>query len=230
MHTHRKVKQLPSLKVQFLILRTLPSTLAVSILTCKQLIVIIGVNKYVIINRINFYWPFFVGPDMEQKRSLIRRGMIRHGIFRMQINRNSSIVQQVLTAYACNSSPHNLEMKVKFVSELGHDGGGLWRELVGCFGDKFAFQHMEGSVEKIPILGPVHGIITMLVDLSRTHILTGYFPVFLVYFLKPCRTCGIDSIADDDLLSSFYNFMDTFKADTLRNCAAGCNSSLFQQN
>ena len=40
----------------------------------------------------------------------------------------------------------------------------------------------------------------------------------------------INSIADDDLVSSFYNFVDTFEADALRNCAAGCNStSSFQQ-
>ena len=104
----------------------------------------------------------------------------------MQINRNSSIVQQILTAYACNSL-HSLEMKVKFVSELGHDGGGLWRELVGCFWDEFACKHMEGSVEKSPIVGLAHEIITILVDLSHTHIflLATFLSVFLVYFLKP---------------------------------------------
>lgn len=49
-------------------------------------------------------------------------------------------------------------MKVKFVAEQGHDGGGLRRELVGSFWDELSCKHMEGSKEKVPILGPARGI------------------------------------------------------------------------
>ena len=64
---------------------------------------------------------------------------------------------------------------------------------------------------------------------SHTYILTGYFPVCLSHVFSKALTRGINSIADVEL-SSFYNFVDTFKADALRICAAGYNcSSWFQQ-
>ena len=119
----------------------------------------------------------------------------------MQINRNSSIVQQILTAYACNSL-HSLEMKVKFVSELGHDGGGLRRELVGCFWDEFACKHMEGSVEKIPTVGPAHGIDYYHVGRFISHTYSYWLLSCLSRVFSKARTRGINSIADDDLLSS----------------------------
>ena len=83
---------------------------------------------------------------MEDERRKIKRGMMRKGIFRMQVDRNGrlSIPQQVVATYAQNPSLHNLEMKIKFSVEQGQDGGGLRRELVGCFWDELACKHMEG--------------------------------------------------------------------------------------
>ena len=149
-----------------------------------------------------------MGPsDVEDCRSQLRRGTIKWGIFRMQIDRSSSIVQYALTAYALNSPLYNLEMKVRFVAEQGHDGGGLQRELVGCFWDELACKHMESSREKVPILRPAQGIDYYHVGrfISHTYVLTGYFPICLTHVLSKALTCGIDSATDDDLLSSFYN-------------------------
>ena len=89
--------------------------------------------------------PIFVGPsDMEEERSRIRRRMMVRGIFRLMIQREASIVQQVLQAYINNPTLHDLEMKVKFVVERGQDGGGLRRELVGCFWDEFSQKFIIG--------------------------------------------------------------------------------------
>ena len=77
-------------------------------------------------NYADFCSPFFIGPsDMDEQRSSIRRRTMVQGIFRMQVDRSCSIVDQVLSAYAQNASLHNLEMKVKFTGEQGHDGGEL---------------------------------------------------------------------------------------------------------
>ena len=145
------------------------------------------------------------------------------------MDRNSSIVQQVVTIYAHNASLHNLEMKVKFAVEQGHDGGGLRRELVGCFWDELASKHMEGSREKVPIVGP-QGVDYYQVGrfVSHAYILTGFFPVYLSRVFSKALTCGIESVTDDDLLSSFYNFVEPFEGDALRQCATGCDNSMFQ--
>ena len=174
-----------------------------------------------------------MGPsDMEDERSKIRRGMIRRGIFRMQVDRGGSISQQVVATYAQNASLHNLEMKIKFSVEQGQDGGGLRRELVGCFWDELACKHMEGSTEKVPILGPGQGIDYYHVGrfVSHTYILTGYFPICFSRVFTKALICGENTITDDELLSSFYNFVDSFEADALQRCAsAGCDDGTFQQ-
>ena len=68
---------------------------------------------------------------MDSERSAIKTRMITRGIFRLQVQRGSDIVPQVLTAYSVNDTLHTLEMKVKFKVEKEHGGGGLGRELVG---------------------------------------------------------------------------------------------------
>ena len=72
--------------------------------------------------------------------------MITRGVFRLQIQRGSDIVPQVLAAYSMNDTLHTLEMKVKFEVEQGHDGR-LRRELVGCYWEEFGIKHMEGNLE-----------------------------------------------------------------------------------
>ena len=76
----------------------------------------------------------------------------------MQVDRGGSISQQLVVTYAQNASLHNLEMKIKFSVQQDQDEGGLRRELVCCFWDELAYKHMEGSTEKVPILGPGQGI------------------------------------------------------------------------
>lgn len=154
--------------------------------------------------------------------------MIQQGIFRMQVNRCSSIVQQVLVTYANNPALHTQEMMVKFTVEQGHDGGGLRRELVSCFWDEFSKKYMEGSNEKIPILTPMQGIDYYDVGrfISHTYILTGFFPVYLSSAFAKGITCGVGSVTDDELLDSFYNFIDPFEADAIRQCVTASTESV----
>ena len=91
---------------------------------------------------------------------------------------------------------------------------------------------MEGSREKVPILGPGQGIDYYHVGrfFSHTYILTGYFPICLSSVFTKALTCGENTITDDELLSSFYNFVNSFEADALQRCAsAGCDDGTFQQ-
>ena len=117
---------------------------------------------------------------METERSRIRRRMMVRGIFRLSIQRVdvTSVVQQVLQAYINNPTLHDLEMKVKFLVKRGHDGGGLRRELVGCFWDEFSEKFMEGSIQKVPILAPMQGVNYYHVGrfISHSYMLTGFFP------------------------------------------------------
>ena len=123
------------------------------------------------------------------------------GIFRMQVDRSCSIVDQVLSTYPQNTSLHNLEMKVTFTGEQGHDGGGLRRELVGCFWEELAIKHMEGSKEKVPIIGPFQRINYYHVGrfLSHTYILTGFFTICLSRAFSKALMCGVASVSEDDL-------------------------------
>ena len=136
----------------------------------------------------DFYSPSFVGPsDMEDERSKIRRGMMKRGIFRMQVDRNGrvSIPQQVVATYAQNPSLHKLDMKIKFSVEQGQDGGGLTRELVGCFWDELACKHMVAG-RKFQYLGLVkESIISKLDDSFRTvTFLPAIFPYVSPVFLQ----------------------------------------------
>ena len=88
------------------------------------------------------------------------------------------------------------------------------------------------SREKVPILGPGQGIDYYQVGrfISHSYILTGYFPICLSRVFTEALTCGESTITDDELLSSFYNFVDSFEADTLQRCvSAGCDEGTFQQ-
>ena len=124
---------------------------------------------------------------------------------------------------------------IRFRSEQGQDGGGLRRELVGFIWDELACKHMEGSREKVPIVGPGQRIDYYEVGrfISHSYMLTGYFPIILLCLSRvftKALTCGEDTITDDELLASFYNFIDSFEADTLQRCASvGCDEGTFQQ-
>ena len=164
---------------------------------------------------------------MEAERSRIRRRLMVRGIFRLMIQRETSIVQQVLQAYISNPTLHGLEMKVKFLVERGHDGGGLRRELVGCFWDEFSEKFMEGNIHKVPVLAPMQGVDYYHVGrfISHSYMLTGFFPTCLSHAFAKALTCGEESVTNEDLLTSFYNLVDPFEADILRECMSGSHTS-----
>ena len=55
-----------------------------------------------------------------------------------------------------------MEGKVKFLTMRGYDGGGLAREVVRCFWEKFAIKHTEGNSEKVPMLYPLQNILFII--------------------------------------------------------------------
>ena len=126
---------------------------------------------------------------MEASRSEIRRKMMMIGIFRMSIEQGWSVVNQVLTAYAANPTLHNMEMKVKFVSERGYNCG-LRRELVGCFWESV----WREAMRKVPVLTPLQNVnysqVGRFVSHSYYYMLTGFFPICFSRVFAKVLTCG----------------------------------------
>ena len=143
------------------------------------------------------YSQVFVGtPDMERSRQVVRRRMIAAGIFKMNIQRGPNTVLQVLDVYARNPNLHKMEVRVKFLTECGYDGGGLTCELVGCFWEEFAMKYMKGNSEKVPVLSPLQNIAFYQVGrlLSHSYMLTGFFPTCFSRVFSKALLCNVAAI------------------------------------
>ena len=167
--------------------------------------------------------------ELDEQRSRIRNGLIRNGVYRLNAPR-SEVVKSVFDANSNSPSLHEKEVKVKFNDELGEDVGGLRRELVNLFWNEFK-QTMDGSMEKVPQVFPNN--LSEYYSLGRflfhAYVMTGFFPICLSKVCATALVCGKEFVTDSELVSSFYEFIDPFEANALRQCMRNEDERLLQE-
>ena len=169
--------------------------------------------------------PISTVRELEEFRQQLRSALVRRGIFRMQVNR-PTVFEELLDVYSNNPQVVSLEPRVRFVNELGMDGGGLKREVITTFWQLFQDRLLEGEREKVPILSPEYGSKYYHIGriLSHGYLLTGFFPLC---FNKPFTLAllvNTDAVSDDMLIESFLEFVADFEADAVKKCLDGDQS------
>lgn len=138
---------------------------------------------------------------------------------------------QVIAAYTHSSSLHNLEKEVKLVVEQFYDSDGIQWEIIGCL-----WHDLVASTWKLvwrkSILGPAQKTSYYHVHVCQfilyIYIPIGYFSLCVARTFSIALTNGIDSVTNDDLHSSFCNFLDAFESNTLWGCATGYDNGKLQ--
>ena len=85
---------------------------------------------------------------------------------------------------------------------------------MGCFWEEFAGKCMEGSSEKVPVFTPLRNVNCFQVGrfVSHSYMLTGFFPICFSCMFAMTLTCGEECVTDNELVTSFFNFIDSFEA------------------
>ena len=82
-------------------------------------------------------------------------------------------------------------------------------------------------MRKVPVLTPLQNVNYSQVGrfVSHSYMLTGFFPICFSRVFAKALTCDEECITDDELVTSFLNFTDSFEADAVRQCTSGSISS-----